>query len=45
MIELLIDKGAEVNARDKYGRTPLTIAADLDHKEATAVLKKHGAVE
>ena len=37
--ELLIAKGADVNAKDGYGNTPLDMA---DDKETADLLRKHG---
>ena len=41
---LLIEKGAEVNAKDKKGRTPLKLALEGGKKKVVALLKKHGAI-
>jgi len=38
--ELLIDKGADLNAKDKTGHTPLNWAER--HPEASDLLRKHG---
>ena len=44
IVELLIEKGADVNARSKHsGRTPLIAAAYHGNVEALAVLLAHGA--
>ena len=45
--ELLIAKGADVNAKNKYGKTPLDkvvvlAGANLRYAEATDLLHKHG---
>ena len=40
--ELLIAKGADVNAGDKRGRTPLDWAVGRSHVETAALLRKHG---
>jgi len=45
VVELLIDKGANVNARKsgKYkGETPLDIAIEFNHTELADLLRKHG---
>ena len=41
--ELLIAKGANVNAKDGFGRTPLDWAIDDNHTETADLLRKHGA--
>ena len=38
-----IDDGADVNAKNKYERTPLHYAAIKGRKEIAALLRKHGA--
>jgi ankyrin repeat protein len=43
MIELLMSKGANHDARSKVGMTPLHMAAMKGHEEAMACLLDHGA--
>ena len=38
IVELLIAKGADVNMKDRKGRTPLDVA----HKVTKDLLRKHG---
>ncbi len=40
--ELLIAKGADVNAKDKDGETPLDEAINFEETEITELLRKHG---
>ena len=45
LVELLIAKDADVNAKDNNGGTVLHRAAESDNKEIVELLKKHGAKE
>ncbi len=40
--ELLIDKGADVNAKNNYGGTPLDSAIIMGRTEIADLLRKHG---
>jgi ankyrin repeat protein len=40
---LLLDKGADINAKDKYGETALLMAVKYDHVGMIHLLKKRGA--
>jgi ankyrin repeat protein len=40
--ELLIDKGADVNAKSKVGVTPLDLAEAHNQTETADLLRKHG---
>ena len=42
VVELLIEKGADVNAKDDVGRTPLDWAIIRNHTETADLLRKHG---
>jgi uncharacterized protein len=42
-VSLLLERGAKVNARDDRGRTPLMIAAGLNHTEIARALIAAGA--
>ena len=42
MATLLIEKGAEENAKNDRGGTPLWYAQKDGHKELAELLKKHG---
>jgi len=44
-VELLIAKGANVNARDGDSRTLLWYAQNEGHTEIVELLRKHGAKE
>ena len=41
-IELLIAKGADVNAMDRDVKTPLDLAEGTNNKEIADLLRKHG---
>jgi ankyrin repeat protein len=43
MIELLLEAGADVNAKGSKGWTPLHYAGSIDSKEASVALLEHGA--
>jgi len=43
VIDLLIRKGAPINARDRWGKTPLWGAVFGKHASAASLLKKNGA--
>ena len=42
VVELLIAEGADVNAKNEDGRTPLDWAVDEDQPETADLLRKHG---
>jgi cellulose biosynthesis protein BcsQ len=44
-INMLVNRGADVNARDKQGHTPLKRAIDYQQQESAEVLRRVGAVE
>ena len=45
IVQYLVDKGADVNAKDKDGRTPMMTAKKKRHKNVVEFLKQHGAKE
>lgn len=45
MAAWLLDRGANVNARDFRGRTPLGVAADAGHAELVELLKVRAGIE
>lgn len=40
---LLIENGAEISAKDRWGNTALSDAREKDHAEVVELLKRHGA--
>lgn len=42
LVELLIAQGAEVNAENVHGRTPLDMAVENELREIVELLRKHG---
>ncbi len=40
---LLLDHGADVEVKDKYGETALQVAAEEEHDEVVKSLREHGA--
>ena len=45
VVELLIANGAEVNAKDRMGKTPLWYLDEHGEKEIADLLRRHGAVK
>ncbi len=43
MVKLLLEKGADVNAKGEHGWTPLMEAANRGHSEAAKLLLEKGA--
>ena len=43
VIEILVDAGADINAQDKWGATPLDRALMCEHSDVAAILRRHGA--
>ena len=43
LLQLLLKRGAEVNAQNKLGNTPLHYSMHFKHEECTQVLLKRGA--
>lgn len=43
--EILIKKGADVNAADAWGMTPLTLASSKGKTKLAFLLRRHGAKE
>ncbi len=40
---LLLERGADVNAKNKHGFTPLHFAAGIGHTDVAKLLLEHGA--
>jgi ankyrin repeat protein len=45
VVEILLFKGADVNAKDNRGRKPLWWAEDRGYVEIVELLRKHGAMK
>jgi ankyrin repeat protein len=48
VVEMLVAKGADVNAKTKNGRTPISLLKCYGHEEneqTVELLRKHGAKE
>lgn len=43
MVEWLLAQGANPNALDYEGKTPLTVALEADHSDVADLLREHGA--
>jgi len=43
-IDWLLQRGADVNARNQNGQTPLAVAVQWNREEAVRLLRKHGAI-
>ncbi|KAH7000722.1 ankyrin repeat-containing domain protein [Ilyonectria destructans] len=43
IVKLLLEKGADVEAKDEYGRTPLSWAAEDGHEDIVKLLFEKGA--
>jgi len=44
VIQLLIDHGADIDAKNKWGTTPLHLASSHGHTEIVKLLKANGAI-
>ncbi|XP_024987949.1 integrin-linked protein kinase 1-like [Cynara cardunculus var. scolymus] len=45
IVLLLLEKGADVNSTDRWGRTPLSDARSLGHLEICKILEAHGGTD
>jgi len=43
LVNLLLEKGADPNARNGEGKTPLTFAREKGHDSVVELLRKRGA--
>jgi len=43
VVELLIAKGADMNAKNNKGQAALSLAKEQGHEEIVELLRKHGA--
>ncbi|KAJ0837216.1 putative protein kinase TKL-Pl-5 family [Helianthus annuus] len=45
IVLLLLEKGADVNSTDRWGRTPLSDARGVGHTEICKILEAHGGID
>ncbi len=45
LVKVLVEGGADINARDRYGRTALTFASGHEHTEIAEYLQSAGGTE
>lgn len=45
IVVLLLEKGADVNSLDRWGRTPLSDARSFGHGKICKILEAHGAID
>uniref|UniRef100_A0A5B7C959 Protein kinase domain-containing protein n=1 Tax=Davidia involucrata TaxID=16924 RepID=A0A5B7C959_DAVIN len=45
IVVLLLEKGADVNSTDRWGRTPLSDARSASHEEICKILEAHGGID
>lgn len=45
IVELLVGNGADINAKNNDGHTPLMLAREYEHRELTEWLRQHGGHE
>ncbi|XP_051147363.1 integrin-linked protein kinase 1-like [Andrographis paniculata] len=45
IVVLLLQKGADVNSMDRWGRTPLSDACSFGHQDICEILKAHGGTD
>jgi len=42
VVEALIEEGANVNVKDRWGQTPLQDAVNMNHGQVIDLLQRHG---
>jgi ankyrin repeat protein len=45
VVKLLLERGADVNAKDDDRKTPLSLAEEEGHSDVADLLRQHGAEE
>ncbi|XP_071937241.1 serine/threonine-protein kinase 12 isoform X1 [Coffea arabica] len=45
VVVLLLERGADVNSTDRWGRTPLSDARSFGHADICKILEKHGGID